>query len=332
MKKVFWISSILFVLGTLFLLYKWSIGVGLVWFTNNLDGSIASNFGEFYGGVFGTLVAGIACIAAYSAFSQSKKDSISTKFYEMLDMHQKDIDELKENNPNIFEKYLELVRAIHNVINSASTQGAYSPIQRLHLAYLLFFYGTSSDIQTRFINNQTDIENIDETVIEEDLNVFKTILNNHLAEFNGYYHEFGIYFRQLYQTVKYIDEQKLLSYSEKYGYIKTLRARLNIHEQYLLFINSLIESGKDWEELSKEDIGLFLRNRGKQYHDSKTPTKEQIEKCWITKYNLIKNIPNEMPIIGDIKFKEIFSFVEYEGDGINEDRASLCKIMNWVVK
>ncbi|MCC8144685.1 MAG: putative phage abortive infection protein [Tannerellaceae bacterium] len=47
--------------------------------------------------------------------------------------------------------------------------------------------------------------------------------------------ELGIYFRQLYQIVDFINEKTVLSKDEKYNYIRLLRVQLNIYEQYMLF-------------------------------------------------------------------------------------------------
>ena len=87
--------------------------------------------------------------------------------------------------------------------------------------------------------------------------------------FSGNQHLLGHYFRHLFQTVKYIDQQKwwVLSQKEKYEYIKTLRAQMSNYEQALFFINSLTQLGRKWE---------FENPDGKEL---------------ISTYNLIKNLP-----------------------------------------
>lgn len=72
-------------------------------------------------------------------------------------------------------------------------------------------------------------------------------------------------------------------------YIKSLRVRLNLEEQYLLFLNSLVSNGLDWE-IGKKDPNQQL----------------------ITKYNLLKNIPEEYPQINNVDFRVIYPNIQYE--------------------
>jgi hypothetical protein len=92
--------------------------------------------------------------------------------------------------------------------------------------------------------------------------------------YGGHQFKLGHYYRHLFQTVRYIDQQEVFCYREKYEYAKTLRAQLSTPEQYLLFFNSLSISGRQWE---------FAHIKGKS----------QNLNCYlITKYNLIKNVPD----------------------------------------
>ncbi len=78
------------------------------------------------------------------------------------------------------------------------------------------------------------------------------------------------YFRHLYHTIKYINNQpsEILSYDGKYEYIRIFRAQLSPHEQVLLFHHSLSVFGFVWGKKHEAD-----------------PNKQLI-----TKYNLIRNI------------------------------------------
>jgi hypothetical protein len=76
--------------------------------------------------------------------------------------------------------------------------------------------------------------------------------------------------------------------------------RLNIEEQYLLFLNSIISNGLDWEK-GKDNLNDKL----------------------ITKYNLLKNIPKEYKQIDDIDFKTIYPNVHYEFYGSIKSRERL---------
>lgn len=106
--------------------------------------------------------------------------------------------------------------------------------------------------------------------------------------FSGNQYLLGHYFRHMFQTVKYIDQQSLwiLSKSEKYDYIKTLRAQMSNYEQALFFINSLTQLGEKWE---------FRKKNGKEL---------------ISDYNLIKNLPQHF--IPDLEPQFYYPKVKYE--------------------
>ena len=87
--------------------------------------------------------------------------------------------------------------------------------------------------------------------------------------FGGHMSRLGHYYRHLFQTVKYVDEQRDKIIKNKYDYIKTIRAQLSNHEQLLLFYNSQSSLGKNW-----------------------------IEKRYLKDYKLLKNIPLPLANLG----------------------------------
>ena len=103
-------------------------------------------------------------------------------------------------------------------------------------------------------------------------------------EYCGFQDEIGNYFRLLYQAVSYVDNQQILSYQEKYNYVKMLRGQMSNMEEVILFYNSLCDLGLAWEY---EESGKEL----------------------ITKYNLIKNIPADLT---KISFEKFYPNVYYE--------------------
>ncbi|MDI9538025.1 MAG: putative phage abortive infection protein [Bacteroidota bacterium] len=65
---------------------------------------------------------------------------------------------------------------------------------------------------------------------------------------NGHMSILSHYMRNLYHTVKYIDEQDedLIPYEQKLQYASTLRSQLSIHEQLLVYYNAISVLGKTW--------------------------------------------------------------------------------------
>jgi hypothetical protein len=118
-------------------------------------------------------------------------------------------------------------------------------------------------------------------------------------DYNKYYggHQFrlGHYFRHLYQTVKLIDKEKLLTSYEKYEYIKILRGQLSSYEQQIFFINSLSQIGRKWEFID-------------DFNEIKS---QSFGNDFVTKYQLIKNIPTTFFIDG-INVLNYYPEINYE--------------------
>lgn len=165
------------------------------------------------------------------------------------------------------------------------------------------------------INNNHDTKNSTFKILalrKDDLS--KTKGNCHLTEINskdimfsypnknqydkyygGHQFRFGHYFRHLFQTVKFIDNDKYLTDDEKYYYIKILRGQLSNYEQLMLFINSLSQLGRTWEISKKE----------------KSRKENSKREDLITYYNLIKNIPIQY-VVGTIDLLVYYPEVDYE--------------------
>lgn len=133
-------------------------------------------------------------------------------------------------------------------------------------------------------------------------------VRNYHNRFNKYYagyqHCLGHYFRHLFQSVKYINEQNNINYKVKYSYLKILRAQLSTFEQMILFFNSLSQMGNAWE--CKPQINKDLKSYNKKDFEL------------ITKYNLIKNIPGNQ--IYGIPFKDFYPNIEYEDENVEKNR------------
>lgn len=67
---------------------------------------------------------------------------------------------------------------------------------------------------------------------------------------HGHVSKLGHYYRHLFLTVKFVSEydSKVLSPTDKYEYIKILRAQLSAHEQLMLYYNSLASFGSPWRK------------------------------------------------------------------------------------
>lgn len=129
-----------------------------------------------------------------------------------------------------------------------------------------------------------------------DLKYIKGFDSHYVKYYGGHQFRLGHYFRHLFQTVRYMNEQVDLPYEEKYGYIKLLRAQLSNYEQALLFFNSLSQLGRKWE------MDAVINTKCTNY------SRADFE--LITKYNLIKNIPVGAQL--GIEPNQYYKSVEYE--------------------
>lgn len=130
--------------------------------------------------------------------------------------------------------------------------------------------------------------------------------NKYIKYYGGHQFRLGHYFRHLYQSVSFIDSSKILSYEEKYKYIKFLRGQISTFEQIIFFLNSISSIGRIWELEDSFSGDLEVKFNRKL----------------ITKYNLIKNIPTNT-IKEDIHLTSFYPTVNYEAisvDGIREMR------------
>ena len=124
--------------------------------------------------------------------------------------------------------------------------------------------------------------------------------NNYIKFYGGHQYKLGHYFRHLFQTFTFINDNKNLTKDEKYFYAKTLRAQLSTAEQSLLFFNSISHLGLVWDlvpKVKKRKIDFFYKRRINK-------------KRLITNYNLIKNLPSQS--IFGIIYKDYYPDVKYE--------------------
>ena len=112
----------------------------------------------------------------------------------------------------------------------------------------------------------------------------------HRQAYRKYYagHQFrlGHYYRNLYMIIEYISNEQTLQEEDRYKYVKIIRSQLSTTEQLLLMANSITYLGREWE--------LYAEN----------------EKKYFTRYNLIKNIPQDTAF--GVEYRKIYPNVKYE--------------------
>ncbi len=286
-----------------------------------IDTNIFASYGSLIGGILGALfsLAGIFLLIN-TLESQEKaintqqinfnKQLFESKFFDLINIHRQNSSEI--NIADIIGKkvFLTLQTEFHycklviDAFNETSPKKL-SEEEIINISYLCFFFGTVGKISEQVIKRSlSSYPNRVDSIIKEYKNnqkIFTDRADFSYNLFEGHQSILGYYYRHLYQVVKFVDEQPsdLLTYKEKYNYVKILRAQLSTQEQAFLFYNSLSDLGKAWEK----QIGLDENNK------------------LITKYNLIKNIPTGYTSGFDVQ--KHYPNIKYEGDNMSEKREEL---------
>ena len=114
--------------------------------------------------------------------------------------------------------------------------------------------------------------------------------------YGGHQHRLGHYFRHLFQSYKFLSLQTFLDADEKYFYGKTLRAQLSTYKQFILLFNSISSLGMKWEYTADiKDLPDDVI-----FDDFK----------FITRYNLIKNLPGSQYY--DFTYRKFYPRVHFE--------------------
>ena len=214
------------------------------------------------------------------------------------------------NNQIINESYLAKINELNLNINQ---------LLILELSYIIFFYGVGvtgrKNIKSllrekynqeylkqllNYLSNKPVEYNSSEEIKEHWMNImlefedFDTPNNASFDKFyNGHQSNLGHYYRHTFMIIKFINEQKMLSYLEKWEYSKLLRTQLSNHEQELFFLNSISVLGREWE-----------------LNHIVSETRIEENKRFITKYDLIKNVSKAIREKYHIEF--FYPNVEFE--------------------
>ncbi len=330
-------TQILLVIGILLLILSPFL------FTQNLgfDFSNTGQIGDTIGGITSPIASLIGAFLVYYAFlvqldanqlifkqlNEEKKDrdksQVESRFFELLKIHIEDEKDMKINNEDfsliiqgkeiffwMIKEFYECYNIIEKFYEKNDDENKISITEKINIAYTCFFYGVVGEHSINIVSEH--LKNADPLLlkwIKLNFPKRKKIIAKKFPYklFNGHHARLGHYYNHLYQTVKYINQQpkNILSYKEKYDYIKILRAQLNTNEQTMLFFTSLSTVGIKWEK------GQFLDENKKL----------------ITKYNLIKNIPREY--IAITKVENHYPHINWDPSvGNTEEKKKLIEIYN----
>lgn len=283
-----------------------------------LNSDAIDHIGSFIGGI-ATL---ISIYYLYKTLrSQEKGQDVQffeSRFIEMVKFNRDILDKaliaFKSERPNavgLFESFLEQIEHMSVIVDEfmpADVKDIYMDSSldvynmdkslygenlkkrtSLNIQYLIVLVGVSSDSQIHLLQNvylkhynTLIVRNISNKVrlyagrlfetLPENLNALELdqLRSNPDKYFWGYQKYICNYLRTMFQAISYVEKKDFLKDNEKYEYVKILRGQLSNEEEQVLFYNSLSILGQDWEYSS-----------------------EGSKRKLITKYNMIKNIPDD---------------------------------------
>ncbi|MDR1005715.1 MAG: putative phage abortive infection protein [Bacteroidales bacterium] len=295
-----------------------------------IDFTETGQIGDTLGGIMNPFIGIASIIVMFLAFymqykaneiqkRQFKINQFESQFFEMLKTHKENIAEISVEPFHYWENDIKTTQIISgrraldyiieeiNIayhINKAITQNEnrFESASCLGEAYSFVWNG----IENKRLDKKYP-ENLLEFLIEY-RNPKKLTLVEKLASeeygilasykprkvdfipFDGHSSSLGLYYRHLFQTVKYVVSKDFLTYEEKRNYLRILRASMSNEEQALLFYNWLSGYGAKWED--------------KDNH-------------FLTDFRMIHNVKPEM-IIEDFDLESIFSKIKSDHEPLND--------------
>jgi len=268
-----------------------------------VDRTAAGQLGDFVGGYVGTAFVLLSVVLLFITLKKQRltaqEQSFETKYFELIKIHRDNVDELQlkgERGRKIFVLILREFRLILSVTRRIALQSNQNLDQQqlIHIAYYCLYFGTGPNSSRMLKMSLAKFDAHFITMLENELGKEDVKLEAERQRklaykpFEGHQSRLGHYYRHLYQTVCYVDKQKLDL--DKYEFVKTIRAQLSTHEQALLLLNSLTPIGQNWWE-----------------------------KDLIVKYRMVQNLPREFfEPQSEINVSEIFDSGYFEWEEVEQ--------------
>lgn len=225
----------------------------------------------------GALLTSLTIILVIISFLKQNLENLKSKtenhFFKMLDYHSENVKNLTvkhiKNNYNeivvgrrafvIFR--LQLIKLLE-IVETINIELELNLIKKeiIDIAYIAFYYGIDKDWKDFLINKlkqykKTEeivdllIKNKDELMNKSGTNIGRTNQTS-----------LSVYFRNMYNSIKFIDKDLFLSKNEKEKFIKILRAQLSNPELYVIYLNVVSRFGKKWIKNNFIENYEFFKN------------------------------------------------------------------------
>jgi len=183
-----------------------------------INAELASNFGEFVGGFFGSLFAlmsvGLLVLTFQAQRDFSDKQSFETKYFELIKMHRDNVAELEVDEvvgKKIFVVMIREFRALLDVVKSTTEKCNIELTleELIGITYFCFYFGVGPNssrmlkdaLELSYTNKDHNFfaELIKELENEDNQKIAKIKKRLTFTPFGGHQSRLGHYFRHLYQ-------------------------------------------------------------------------------------------------------------------------------------
>lgn len=255
----------------------------------NIDSTRASEFGSFFGGYVGVMFSILSTLlliyTIIDQFIERQKRWATDNFYRMLEFHNDMVKQLsvahinttkpeRSNGRRAFVVFKLQIHHLLELIEGLNTGEKWdlNKDQILRIVYMIFYYGIDRQ-WIEFLQDKIK-EDIDPDLLKRILDkIVDEIEKNELKWKLGRTNQTSLssYFRNMYNLIKLIDNDKYLSKQEKKDLITIYRAQLSNPELYVLFFNLRSYFGKKWNNKGYVERYELLKNIPKNYCDEYNP-------------------------------------------------------------
>ena len=265
--RILWIIFIIVLILGLVLIF---IGINT---PGKFDKLINKTIYDFIGPFVGFLTVLLVIISILKQNIENSKSKIENHFFKMLDYHSENVRTLTVKHIKndydekvlgrrafvIFRlqliKLLEIVEKINGDLDLSLEKS-----EIIDIAYIAFYYGID-DVWKDFLIKKLKRYNKSDEIVTKLIKYKNEIAKNEKTNIGRTNQtNLSVYFRNMYNAIKFIDENKILDQKEKAKYIKIFRAQLSNPELYIIFLNVVSRFGKKWKDNNYIEKYEYLKN------------------------------------------------------------------------
>ncbi len=201
-------------------------------------------FGDYVGGVWGTLFSAVTLIFVFLTWKTTRKTShfevILSLLAEMLATH----DLIVTSNPDLAAKvHSDFSVAYRATRQVESDDNIWLVDDRIDIAYTYTFFGINTNaMHSLKMYGEAKIQRVHDILNEIRVKAYQ----NDGQVLKGYQPSLSQYMRNLFGMYDLIDTSRL-SFTEKKQLGKVVRTKLSNYDQAMIFLNIISHLGQEWE-------------------------------------------------------------------------------------